>query len=84
VFLKNGFQRRAPSLPRLKQLKSERRYAVLSCFLHQLYADTIDFLIEMHDKLMTGVYTRAENNIAKEMIRRRRAINRSFAIFRTL
>jgi predicted transcriptional regulator len=68
----------------MKRLKSERRYAGLVCFLHQLYADTIDFLIEMHDKLMTGVYTRAENNIAKEMNRRRRAINRSLTTFRTL
>ena len=72
------------SASRLKRLKSERRYAVLVCFLHQLYADTIDFLIEMHDKLMTGVHSRAENNIAKEMNRRRRAINRSLTTFRTL
>jgi predicted transcriptional regulator len=89
-WLNNNYQRslaryvRHRSAGRLKRLKSERRYAILVCFLHQLYADTIDFLIEMHDKLMTGVYTRAENNIAKEMNRRRRAINRSLTTFRTL
>ena len=89
-WLNNNYQRsmaryvRHRSTNRLKRLKSERRYAVLVCFLHQLYADTIDFLIEMHDKLMTGVYSRAENNIAKEMNRRRRAINRSLSTFRTL
>jgi hypothetical protein len=89
-WLNNNYQRslahyvRHRSAGRLKQLKRERRYAVLVCFLHQLYADTIDFLIEMHDKLMTSVYTRAENNIAKEMNRRRRAINRSLTTFRTL
>lgn len=38
----------------------------------------------MHDKQMTGVYTRAENRITKEMSRRRRAINRSLTTFRTL
>jgi hypothetical protein len=38
----------------------------------------------MHDKLITGLYTRAENNIAKELKRRRRAIRRSLATFRTL
>ena len=82
-WLNNNYQRslaryvRHRSAGRLKRLKSERRYAVLVCFLHQLYGDIIDFLIEMHDKLMTGVYTRAENNIAKEMNRRRRAITRS-------
>jgi len=89
-WLNNNYQRslaryvRHRSAGRLKRLKNERRYSVLVCFLHQLYADTIDFLIEMHDKLMTGVYTRAENNIAKEMNRRRRAINRSLTTFRTL
>jgi predicted transcriptional regulator len=90
LWLNNNYQRslaryvRHRSASRLKRLKSERRYAVLVCFLHQLYADTIDFLIEMHDKLMTGVYSRAENKIAKEMNRRRRAINRSLTTFRTL
>ena len=89
-WLNNNYQRslaryvRHRSASRLKRLKSERRYAVLVCFLHQLYADTIDFLIEMHDKLMTGVHSRAENQIAKEMNRRRRAINRSLKTFRTL
>jgi len=68
----------------LKRLKSERRYTVLVCFLHQLYADTIDFLIEMHDKLLNSMYSRAENNIAKEMNRRRRAINHSLTTFRML
>ena len=38
----------------------------------------------MHDKLMTGVYSRAVNNIAQEMNRRRRAINRSLTTFRTM
>ena len=53
-------------------------------FLHQSYADTIDFLIEMHDKLMTSVHNRAEGEIAKEMKRRRKAINRSLATFHTI
>lgn len=89
-WLNNNYQRslaryvRHRSAGRLKRLSGERRYAVLVCFLRQLYADTIDFLIEMHDKLMTGVYSRAENQIAKEMNRRRRAINRSLTTFRTL
>jgi hypothetical protein len=69
-WLNNNYQRslaryvRHRSAGRLKRLSGERRYAVLVCFLRQLYADTIDFLIEMHDKLMTGVYSRAENQIA--------------------
>ena len=89
-WLNNNYQRslaryvRNRSASRLKQLKSDRRYALLVCFLYQLYADTVDFLIEMHDKLMTGVYGRAESNIAKEMQRRRKAINSSLATFCTL
>ena len=87
-WLNNNYQRSLAryvhhrSAGRLKQLKNNRRHALLVCFLHQLYADTIDFLIEMHDKLMTGVYSRAENNIAKEMKRRRQAIDRSLTTFR--
>ena len=89
-WLNNNYQRSLAryvhhrSASRLKQLNSNRRYALLVCFLRQLYADTIDFLIEMHDKLMTGVYNRAENNIAKEMKRRRRAIDRSLTTLRML
>jgi TnpA family transposase len=89
-WLNNNYQRslaryvRHRSAGRLKQLKSDRRYALLVCFLYQLHADTIDFLIEMHDKLITSVHTRAENRIAKVMNRRRRAINRSLMTFRSL
>ena len=89
-WLNNNYQRslaryvQQRSANRLKQLQPERRYAVLTCFLHQSYADTIDFLIEMHDKLMTSVHNRAEGEIAKEMKRRRKAINRSLATFHTI
>ena len=89
-WLNNNYQRSLAryvqnrSASRLKQLKNDRRHALLVCYLHQLHADTIDFLIEMHDKLMTGVYSRAESNIAREMQRRRRAINRSLTTFRTV
>jgi hypothetical protein len=89
-WLNNNYQRSLAryvhhrSAGRLQQLNSNRRHALLVCFLHQLHADTIDFLVEMHDKLMTGVYGRAENNIAKEMKRRRQAIDRSLATFRTV
>ena len=89
-WLNNNYQRslaryaQQRSANRLKQLRKERRHAVLTCFLRQSYADTIDFLIEMHDKLMTSVHNRAENEIAKEMKRRRKEINRSLATFHTI
>ena len=90
AWLNNNYQRslaryaQQRSANRLKQLQQERRYAVLTCFLHQSYADTIDFLIEMHDKLMTSVHNRAEGEIAKELKRRRKAINRSLTTFHTI
>ena len=90
AWINNNYQRslaryaQQRSAKRLKQLQSERRYAVLVCFLRQLYADTIDFLIEMHSKLMTGVYNRAEGDIARVMKQRRRAIRRSLTTFRTM
>lgn len=89
-WLNNNYQRslaryaRQRSAGRLKQLKSDRRYAVLTCFLRQLHGDTIDFIIEMHDKLITSLYNRAENNLTTQMGRRRKAINHSLATFRAL
>jgi len=86
-WLNNNYQRslaryvQQRSASRLKQLQPERRYGVLVCFLYQLNADTIDFLIEMHDKLMTIIYNRAENKIASEMKRRRKAISSSLTTF---
>ena len=86
-WLNNNYQRslaryvQRRSASRLKQLQQERRYAALVCFLYQLHADTIDFLIEMHDKLMTTVYNRAESKIASEMKRRRKAISSSLTTF---
>jgi AbrB family looped-hinge helix DNA binding protein len=44
------------SADRLRDLQAEHRYGVLACFLWQVYRDTIDYLVDMHDKLMTGVY----------------------------
>ena len=86
-WLNNNYQRslaryvQQRSASRLNQLLPERRYAVLVCFLYQLHADTIDFLIEMHDKLMTTVYNRAESKIASAMKRRRKAISSSLTTF---
>jgi hypothetical protein len=57
-WLNNNYQRmlaryaRRCSADRLRDLQAERRYGVLVCFLWQVYRDTIDYLVDMHDKLM--------------------------------
>ena len=43
----------------LKQIEPNHRYAALVCFLWQTYQDTIDYIIEMHAKLMGKVEKQA-------------------------
>ncbi len=45
------------------RFKVERCYAVLACFLWQVYGSTIDHMIDMHDKLMQRVYNWAQEDI---------------------
>jgi hypothetical protein len=61
-WLNNNYQRSLTryvnrcSANRLRDLQATRRYAALSCFLWQTYRDTLDYTIDMHDKLMTSIY----------------------------
>jgi TnpA family transposase len=72
------------SADRLRDLQAEHRYAVLICFLWQVYRDTIDYLVDMHDKLMTGVYARAQENIDEDLRKRRQLIHSALATFQTM
>jgi TnpA family transposase len=72
------------SADRLRDLQAERRYGVLACFLWQVYRDTIDYLVDMHDKLMTGVYNRAQEDIDEELRKRRQMIRTVLATYRTV
>lgn len=89
-WLNNNYQRSLTryaarcSADRLRQLKSSRRYAVLVCFLRQTYQNTIDYMIDMHHKLMTAVYTRAQEDIDKQAKKQRRKIRNALASFHTL
>jgi TnpA family transposase len=56
---------------RLRQLQAPQRYTVLVCFLHDAYHDTIDQLIDMYNKLVTGTYRRAQNELDDTVKRRR-------------
>ena len=84
-WINNNFQRtlaryaRQCSLSRLKRLKKERRYAALVCFLVQLYQDTFDAAVQMHDKLMNKIYNKADKEIDEFMKTRRRHIRSSLS-----
>lgn len=89
-WLNNNYQRSLTryaqrcSADRMRQLIPPRRYAVLVCFLWQTYCDTIDHMVDMHDKIMTGVYSRAENQVDEEMRKRRKIVQSSLDSFRAI
>lgn len=89
-WLNNNYQRslthyvRRCSAARLRQLQPPRRYAVLVCFLRQTYQDTIDYIVDMHDKIITGVYRRGQEEIDEEIRRRRTLLQTSLRTYRTL
>ncbi len=89
-WLNNNYQRsltryaRRCSADRLKDLKEDRRFAVLVCFLWQAYRDTIDHMIDMHDKLMLRVFNRAQEDIDAETHKQRRMIRSSLDSFQRL
>ena len=62
------------SADRLRKLQTSRRYAVLVCFLWQIYRDTIDHIIDMYDKLITRIYNRAQGDIDEHMKSLRRSV----------
>lgn len=80
TWLNNNYQRsltryvRRCSAARLRRLHLPRRHAVLVCFLWQTYRDTIDHIVDMHDKIVTGVYTRAQTEIDEETRRQRKVL----------
>ena len=65
---------RASSAYRLRELGAPRRYAALVCFLHEAHADTVDHVVDLHDKLVTQTYRRAERALDDEAKRGRRSL----------
>lgn len=65
---------RASTAYRLRELKAPRRYAALVCFLHEAHADTVDHVVDLHAKLVTQTYRRAEKRTDDEARRHRRAL----------
>jgi TnpA family transposase len=89
-WLNNNYQRSLTryvnrcSANRLRDLQSTHRYAALSCFLWQTYRDTLDYTIDMHDKLMTSIYTQAEKEIDEYTRQQRRSLRQSLATFQRM
>lgn len=65
-------------------MKPSHRYAILACFLWQTNRDTIDYIIDMHFKLVTKVYSYAQNEIFEGMRRNRKRIRSSLAILKVI
>lgn len=89
-WLNNNYQRfltryaRRCSADRMRSLQAEHRYAVLVCFLWQVYQDTVDHMIDMHHKLMTTVYKRAQDDIDEQNRKQRQMIRSSLTTLHTL
>lgn len=89
-WLNNNYQRSLAkycsrcSAHRLRQMKPSHRYAVLVCFLWQTNCDTIDYIVDMHFKLITKVYNHAQNEIDEEIRKKRKRIRASLAILKVI
>lgn len=89
-WLNNNYQRslasyvRTCSAHRLREVEPPHRYGAMVCFLWQTYADTVDFIIDMHAKLMNKVEKQAKSAFDVELLQRRVSINESLSMFITV
>ena len=89
-WLNNNYQRSLASYVRkcdahrLREVESFHRYGALVCFLRQNYQDTIDFIIDMHDKLINKAEKNAKKGFDEELKRRRQSILSSLGMFQTV
>ena len=64
---------------RLRLLSAPQRYTGLVCFLRQTYHETLDHLVDMYHKLMTGTYRRAEQDLDTAVKRSRTTLRGTLA-----
>ena len=90
AWLNNNYQRsltryvKRCSANRLRDLQPIRRYASLVCFLWQTYRDTIDYAVDMHDKIMNNVYRHAEKEIDEYTRKQRRSLRNSLGTLKVM
>ncbi len=86
-WLNNNFQRalsryaKRCTASRLRKLEETHRHAVLVCFLWQTYRDTVDFMVDMYDKLINRIYNHAQNDIDNHNKSQRKQIRQSLNTF---
>ncbi len=89
-WLNNNYQRSLAkyvyrcSANRLRKLQLAHRYTAMVCFLWQTSRDTIDFMIDVHSKLITKLYTQAEHQIDEEMQKKRKNIKISLGMLKAI
>lgn len=87
-WLNNNFQRalaryaKQCTATRLRRLDQNHKYAVLVCFLWQNHLDTIDFLVDMFDKLINRVYNHAQIDVDNHNKNNRKKIRESLFTFK--
>jgi len=89
-WLNNNYQRalfhyvRKCEVHRLREVAQPRRHAALVCFLWQSYRDAVDQLVDMYDKLLTRIHTKAQHELDERMCQQRRTIRASLATLKSL
>ena len=75
---------RYSSAHRLREIRDDHRYAALACFLQEAHADTVDHIVDLHAKLVTQTYRRAERRLDADSKERRRVLAGSLRSLREI
>ncbi len=90
TWLSNNFQRALTRYTKhcdahkMRELEPDRRYSALVCFLVQTFRDTMDFMVDMYDKLINKIYNHAQDDIDNHNKSQRKRIRESLSTFRTM
>ena len=84
--LKKALARRVrhSSAYRLRDLTPGHRYAAVLCFLQETRGGTVDQLVDLHAKLMTQTYRRAQNRLDNGYREHRRSLVGKLSSLRTI
>jgi len=86
-WLNNNYQRllanyvKRGNAHQLREVSPSHRWAAVTFFLWQTYQDTIDQILDMHDKLQNKITNWAKDDLNKEVWRKRKLIQDALAIF---
>lgn len=90
TWLSNNFQRSLTRYTKhcdahkMRELEPGRRYSALACFLAQTFRDTMDFMVDMYDKLINRIYNHAREDIDNHNKSQRKRIKESLSTFKTM